>query len=206
MWIRFSGKTPFAIKIYTGGINAISGEPVVEGMATMLRRQELIREGKSTQDYIVTPKQLWLDGTVTEGGVVRQFVAMPQGSGYSVEYQVSGKDAVGGLQFEVTPQISRVLEPRAFWVVVKTLTGKSITVPGNDNYTIADLKAFIRDKDGAPIDQQRFILDKKQLEGLSVLLSINKSLLTIPDEKTFGYYGIKSVCLSNIFKISTNSG
>ncbi|ORY15386.1 hypothetical protein BCR34DRAFT_598373 [Clohesyomyces aquaticus] len=38
MWIDFKCKRPYMIKIYAGGINVISGEPVVETAATRLRR------------------------------------------------------------------------------------------------------------------------------------------------------------------------
>jgi hypothetical protein len=102
MWVRFKSEKQFAIKIYVGSINAVSGEPAVENMATKLRRQKLKSQGALLQDYVVTPQQLWLDGIATAPGQVRQFVAVPTGSGYSVEAQVTGEDAVAGLQFEVT--------------------------------------------------------------------------------------------------------
>ena len=60
MWIRFSATRPFAIKVYVGGVNAISGLPVLENEATMLKRLKLYRENKSLQDYIVAPEQYWL--------------------------------------------------------------------------------------------------------------------------------------------------
>jgi hypothetical protein len=39
---------------------------------------------------MVSPEQPWLDGFAIEKGVIRQFVAMPLGDGYSVEEQVTG--------------------------------------------------------------------------------------------------------------------
>ncbi|CAG5174588.1 uncharacterized protein ALTATR162_LOCUS7818 [Alternaria atra] len=109
MWIQFRSNQPYAIKIHAGGVNAISGEPMVETAATRLRRQNLVRQKKSVQDYIVIPEQRWLDGIVTESGQVRQFVAMLQGSHYSVEMQMTGQEVTGGLQFEVTPSERDVL-------------------------------------------------------------------------------------------------
>ena len=103
MWINFSADAPFAIKIYVGGINAVSGEPMTETPATMLRRLTLLSKDKTVQDYVVPPKQLWLDGIASSDGSVRQFVAMPFGSGYSVEAQITGQDVLGGLQFHVIP-------------------------------------------------------------------------------------------------------
>ncbi len=35
------------------------------------------------------PQQLWLDGICTEPGIVRQFVALPLGSGATIEEQVN---------------------------------------------------------------------------------------------------------------------
>jgi hypothetical protein len=103
MWIQFHSRLPYAIKIYVGGVNAVSGEPAVETAATRLRRANLLRQNKSIQDYLVVPSQLWLDGVATNDGKVRQFVAMPAGSGYSVEAQVTGEEVTGGIQFEITP-------------------------------------------------------------------------------------------------------
>lgn len=70
MWINFSSKMPYAVKIYVGGINAVSGEPMVETAATILRRRQLLASGKSLQDYVVLPEQPWLEGIATEPGKV----------------------------------------------------------------------------------------------------------------------------------------
>jgi hypothetical protein len=70
MWINFScsGALDYHIKIYVGGINAISGEPATEDASTRLRRHvQLARRyananGSTTsplQDYIVVPAQYW---------------------------------------------------------------------------------------------------------------------------------------------------
>lgn len=91
LWLNFDGEYPFAIKIAAGKINAVSGEPWLAGL------------NRVPQDYIVTPEQPWLDGFAVEKGVIRQFVAMPLGAGYSVEEQMSGKAEFGGLQIQVIP-------------------------------------------------------------------------------------------------------
>ncbi len=49
------------------------------------------------------PEQPWLDGYCVEKGVIRQFVAMPLGEGYSVEEQITGAAEHGGLQITVYP-------------------------------------------------------------------------------------------------------
>ncbi len=91
LWLQFHGRYPFAIKVATGKINAITGERWSEGLH------------RDPQDYMVTPDQPWLDGYSIEKGKVRQFVAMPLGSGYSVEEQVTGEARHGGLQVVAYP-------------------------------------------------------------------------------------------------------
>jgi len=103
MWMSFSSSDPFAVKVYFSGVNAVSGESAKETGQTMMRRFNLLEKRKSIQDYVVAPDQLWLDGIASSDGKVRQFVAMPLGSGYSVEAQITGEEMVGGLQIEVTP-------------------------------------------------------------------------------------------------------
>jgi hypothetical protein len=57
----------YAIRVYIGQINAVTGRNMMEE-----------RAGTSwVQDYIVVPDQKWIDGVCVAPGVVRQFVAMP---------------------------------------------------------------------------------------------------------------------------------
>ena len=99
MWISFSSsyisgysqKYPFAVKIATGKRCAVSGK----------KWKRKLRQGP--QDYVVIPKQPWLDGFVVKKGVIRQFVAMPLGKGYTAEEQITGDAEHGGLQITVTP-------------------------------------------------------------------------------------------------------
>jgi hypothetical protein len=90
-WRRFGGGYPCAIKIAAGKINAVSGKSW---------KPEL---DASERDYVVVPEQPWLDGFCIAKDTIRQFVAMPLGSGYSVEEQITGKAEHGGLQIVVYP-------------------------------------------------------------------------------------------------------
>lgn len=91
LWLNFDADYPFAMKVAAGKINALTGE----GWAADLQRDP--------QNYLVLPEQPWLDGFAVSKGVIRQFVAMPLGDGYSVEEQLTGNADVGGIQLQVFP-------------------------------------------------------------------------------------------------------
>lgn len=175
MWINFTANRPFAIKIYVGGVNAVSGEPAIEDMSSKIRRCERLAKGKSIQDYVIVPWQKWLDGIATESGKVRQFVAMPTGSGYSVEAQVTGQERMGGIQFEITPHDGPGVLPTSgyYQVLIKTLTGKTITLQVYHGLFVWRLKDQIENKEGVPADMQRLIHAGKQLDGMHCPLEHN---------------------------------
>ncbi|KAK6336539.1 hypothetical protein TWF696_002088 [Orbilia brochopaga] len=111
MWIKFrlQGDTGYlsdrhrnyAVKMFAGGINVVSGEPEHETTASTLRRRNLLAKGESVQDYVVVPGQQWIDGIAVSGGKVLQFVAKELGKGFTVEGQMTGEETIGGLQFEI---------------------------------------------------------------------------------------------------------
>ncbi|RYO90803.1 hypothetical protein DL766_007246 [Monosporascus sp. MC13-8B] len=72
MWIELSSATPFMIKIYCGGVNAVSAERHSEDPSTKFRCLKLNMDKGNIQDYIVAPEQLWVDGIATESGIVRR--------------------------------------------------------------------------------------------------------------------------------------
>jgi len=78
MWISFScnDRTCYVIRPFVGGVNAISGESLTGDMQSVLRRLNFVAENKQ-QDYLVLPRQHWLDGIATSPGVIKQFVATP---------------------------------------------------------------------------------------------------------------------------------
>ena len=91
LWVNLHGHYPFAVKVATGKINALTGESWTDGIH------------RDPQDYMVTPDQPWLDGYCVEKGTIRQFVAMPLGGGYTVEEQITGEAEHGGLQIVAYP-------------------------------------------------------------------------------------------------------
>lgn len=93
MWLNFSSPNgyPFAVKVAAGKIDAITGDAWTDELQ------------RSPQDFLSIPAQPWLDGFCVAKGVIRQFVAMPLGSGYTVEEQLTNEATHGGLQLLIHP-------------------------------------------------------------------------------------------------------
>ena len=108
LWLNFNSdyiskhgtSYPFAIKVATGKINAVTGD----NWSDWLQRKP--------QDYMVSSKQPWLDGYCVEEGFISQFIAMPLGSGYSAEEQITGAAEHGGIQIVIYPMKQKVFEKR----------------------------------------------------------------------------------------------
>lgn len=108
LWINFDSeylsehetRYPFAIKIATGKINAITGGTWENKLKN------------NPQDYLVVPRQPWIDGYCVQKGIIRQFVAMPLGSCYSTEEQLTGSSEHGGLQLLIVPMRRTIFEKR----------------------------------------------------------------------------------------------
>ncbi|KIV92177.1 polyubiquitin [Exophiala mesophila] len=127
MWMSFECKVneKFAIRPFLGGVNGISGQSFV----SRLHSSESITSDK--QDYIILPEQRRLDGIAVSPGIVKQFVATkmtplpkqqhrtssfgnpktrsddtetPKREGQTIEWQLTGKDEVGGIQLQIIPQ------------------------------------------------------------------------------------------------------
>jgi hypothetical protein len=110
----------FAVRPYLGGVNGISGLSLLEDMTAL----------RTSQDYVVLPDQERLDGIAIKPGIVRQFISTPtvsrlrgdedseprgdsldislnealSTSEATVEWQMTGKDTLGGIQLQIIPQ------------------------------------------------------------------------------------------------------
>lgn len=92
MWLSFGGTTePAALQVGVGKVCAVSGKPWSD------------RLSREPQNYVVLPRQPWLDGINSGKGTVRQFVAVPLGLGATVEGQVTGEEVWGGVQLQSFP-------------------------------------------------------------------------------------------------------
>jgi hypothetical protein len=95
MWLSFNASEPAALQVGVGKVCAVSGLPWIE---------HLIGD---PQNYVALPDQPWLDGINAGDGFIRQFVAVPLGSGATVEGQVTGEETHGGIQLRavgLTPE------------------------------------------------------------------------------------------------------
>lgn len=72
LWMQFDApyEAKYALRVFVGSINAVSGREMNEKLEESDKPTEV-------QDYVVIPGQEWLDGICVAPGIVRQFVAMP---------------------------------------------------------------------------------------------------------------------------------
>ena len=91
LWIRFGTSYPMAVKVAAGKVDAVTGEGWTDELSPRL------------QNYLAVPDQPWLDGFCVGKGLIRQFVAMPLGRGFTAEEQLTGAARHGWLQIVVYP-------------------------------------------------------------------------------------------------------
>lgn len=97
MWLSFDTDEPAALQVGTGKVCAVSGESWTERLST------------DPQNYVALPDQPWLDGINAGDGFIRQFVAVPLGIGATVEAQVTGDEAHGGVQLRAVGLTAQAL-------------------------------------------------------------------------------------------------
>lgn len=98
MWLSFDAFEPAALQVGVGKVCAVSGLPWIDHLTG------------DPQNYVALPQQPWLDGINAGEGFIRQFVAVPLGSGATVEGQVTGEETHGGVQLRAVGLTAEALE------------------------------------------------------------------------------------------------
>ncbi|MBP2452650.1 hypothetical protein [Mycolicibacterium lutetiense] len=98
MWLSFHSSDPAALQVGVGKVCAVSGAGWKERLA------------RGPQNYVALPDQPWLDGINAGDGFIRQFVAVPLGSGATVEGQITGQEVHGGVQLRAVGLTAQALE------------------------------------------------------------------------------------------------
>lgn len=145
---------------------ALDDEYKQEGVGVATAAQDYIVVGPSSSDSVQGTHQLWLDGFAVSDATIRQFVAMPAGTGHSVEHQITGNDCVGGLQFEISP---RLLAQDTIQIFIKVLTGRVIplyfSTTNGKAVAIHDIKNAVSQKENIPVDNCDLIYGGKKLSN-----------------------------------------
>ncbi|KAJ9655863.1 hypothetical protein H2201_008713 [Coniosporium apollinis] len=172
MYILFqcaSDKSPYAVRVFVGGVNAVSGR----SWKTKSSRQSAL------QDYVVVPPQSWLDGIAVDTTTVKQFVAMPLGSGYSVEKQITGSEDLGGVQLEIIPsgyqaKLRRVDQSGYEHSYAPNTTARDNNLPpGQDLYLCSPQLAFRKGDDKDLKERDTFV---REISGRTPALDLSDPL------------------------------
>jgi hypothetical protein len=117
MWLSFESSEPAALQVGAGKVCAVSGLPWIDHLVG------------DPQNYVALPDQPWLDGINAGDGFIRQFVAVPLGSGATVEGQVTGEETHGGVQLRAVGLTEQAL---AAWHATRALrveSGADLALP-----------------------------------------------------------------------------
>lgn len=130
-----------------------------------------MKKDKSIQDYIVVPDQKWIDGVATAPGQVKQFVAMPIGTGTSIETQMNGEETSAGIQFDITRLDPLLSGPKDnINVMVKELGGKISNYFLSRFSRVETLKSFVKAKVGVDVACQTLVWASQNLKGMDYSL------------------------------------
>lgn len=165
MWLSFrvaprEPTSEYAIRVFAGGINVVSGRKW-DTPEPLSRRK---------QDYVVVPPQEHLDGISIGGDIVKQFIAMPIGSGYSIEKQMTGKEDVGGLQLEINPTTARLairLRPGNWNTLEPSKASAAVhgILSGSDIFLIQDGNGGV--VMGGHPEENKYMLLRELLSGIT---------------------------------------
>lgn len=169
MRIIFDGPHDFALKIFSSGINAVSGMSPCPNDAPS--RLKWYQRQENLQDYVVTKLQECLDGIMSRSGKAMQL------SSGSLEF--SANDSMSSLRFEVMPVKAvkfpvRIIRPvtendSRHYVEYKHVR-PSLT-------TVSAVKSFIQGEERTPIGHQIIKFGDMELYGGTVQSAIGLNVV-----------------------------
>lgn len=163
MWIYFQSQDSFAIKVFVGETNAITGSKSKPKKAQGENFPESDRD-TAEQDFVVTPKQKWLDGIATQDGRVRQFTATPSGEDYITAAEVTGLEVSNGLRFEIIPAKPATSATVPFTLTVRTPENRAVSLVVIRSDTIHIIKQQLWTKGEDVPDLQILTFEGRNLE------------------------------------------
>jgi len=149
MWIRLQGSAEFLVKIEAGGINVVTGghafEVPAEGMQGTIPNAASSRthQAGNSQDYILSPKQEWVNGTHHGPRELRQFVVRPFDSDQSTHVQLVAHELCSHLKFSISPTSEYPPYARSLVVKVVTLMDHTFNIWCINSWTTRKLKKVL---------------------------------------------------------------
>ena len=128
MWLSLSSTAPAALQVGVGKVCAVSGQPWSD------------RLSQDPQNYVVLPRQPWLDGVNSGRGTIRQFVAVPREPGAAAgrgaaDEQAWGEEVWGGVRLQVFELRRELLDA---WLAARA---PGAAVPGHGGWGSAPGRA-----------------------------------------------------------------
>ena len=121
VWLSLSSTAPAALQVGVGKVCAVSGQPWSD------------RLSQDPQNYVVLPRQPWLDGVNSGRGTIRQFVAVPREPGAvadpgAADEQAWGEEVWGGVRLQVFELRQELLDA---WLAARA---PGAAVPGHGGW------------------------------------------------------------------------
>ena len=143
--LHFKSSRPYAVKVFVGDNNTISGEPKDENTTTLIRRKHRLTVREPIQDYYVAGEP-WLDSFRTLTGACKQFVC-----------------GTATLQIQIMPK-KRV----GMCILLQKFEGEGVSkylVEGLEGGTkVRELKGRVEELKGIGVKEQMLILSGRELD------------------------------------------
>jgi hypothetical protein len=168
------------VKIYSDGVNIVSGRPFSKTAVAMENRQKLLDDGKPTQDYVVAREQVFVNSIGIKDDSFHQIIAKPpaKDAAHSVDAGIPIGDLGRCLRFEVIPMKFSAIGSRdgfssstnaglpgswLYSITVRVGSSNEYPLTVSDINTTRDIKQMLEDLEGSHYIDQRIFYDGKQM-------------------------------------------